>query len=280
MPTPKPIRLSRIRTEYLSSTTFLALAESTQSYYRRSLERIRPAKLNTSNLCGPTIKGLLAPFEGSPGAYNKARGALGAMLSWAAGEYPVMIPNPVGAVPAKPLGSISRWPQGDAQRAIASTEGSLRTAIILMDATAARLCDVIRMKPENLKGNVLEFVQQKTGVRSSAVLEHRVLGYLNSLGVVPGNNFVGNHPLTLSENMLQMRWLSCRERIFGAGNKYTLHGIRKANSCEAAENGANPLQIKAMLGHKTIRASMIYVAEADSAKLAQQAMELRHGRNQ
>lgn len=278
MPTVRPIPLARIRTEYLQSAAFSRLGHATQSYYRRSLENLKLSRLNTSGLCGPTIRRLLAQWEDAPGAYNKARSALSAMISWAELEYPVQIHNPVSAVPQKSLGSIKRWAPGDAQRAIDATEGSLKTAIVLMDITAARLSDVLRFKPDDITGGCLEFIQQKTGAKVSVRLKPGDQDFLDGLGAVRGHHFIGNHVLPLSESMLQMRWLSVRERIFGAGCKHTLHGIRKGAACEAAEGGADPLRIRNMLGHKTIRASMIYVAEVDAAKMAQQAQEMRRSR--
>jgi integrase len=275
MSSSKTFRLSSIRDAYLDSKAFLSLSPGTQLYYRRSLLGLKLSRLNTSGLNGPTVRRLLAPLEDAPGAYNKARSAFSAMLTWAGGEYPVQIHNPLSAVPSQSMGHIERWAPGEAEKALGMVEGDLYTTILLMHKTAQRLSDVVRLKPTNLMGDKLVLRQKKTGTKITLGLDHETVAHLCALGRGGDTHYIGGHILPLRETVIQMRWVGARRRIFGPDSEHTLHGLRKGAACEAAEGGASPHQIKAMLGHKTIRAAMIYTEEVNAEAMAAQAQGMR-----
>lgn len=265
---------------YLGSAEFAGLAESTQDYYRRSLSQMLACRLRSGSPGSTPINALLLPYQKTPGAYNKARGALSAALNWGLRNgYSHNLPDVYAVTEAKKLGSTRRWPREAVEKAIERSTGDLKTAIILMYETMQRLSDVVCIRPCDIKDGVLHLKQRKTGNEISIRLGESASSYLRSLRCDSAHHYVGNHVIATRPEEIRKLWADQRDTIlrdmYPEGCPLTLHGLRVSGACETAEGGANALELMSALGHKTISASMIYVAAAESSKLAQSAMEKR-----
>lgn len=273
------MKLKTTINKYLASPDFLTLSPSTQDYYRRHLTILgsRAGGLS-SELRGAEIARLLSVYQKHPGAYNKARASLSACLSWAG------VDNQVSDISTKETGSIKRWPRIAAETALQRLDGDLKTAAWLMYETMQRLSDVVNFRPNQIErfGDIgkIRFIQQKTGTEIDAILSMRLLNYLDSLGVHEGHCYIGNHPIPTRTGQLQKAWARRREQVlhdlYPGGCSLSLHGLRKAGACEAAEGGASPLELQSALGHKTLRASMIYIEEVNRGAMAANALSKRN----
>lgn len=153
-----------------------------------------------------------------------------------------------------------------------------------MYETMQRLSDVVNFRPNQIErfGDIgkIRFVQQKTGTEIDAILSLRLLHYLDSLGVHESHCFIGNHPIPTRTGQLQKAWARRREQVlndlYPGGCSLSLHGLRKSAACESAEGGASILELQAALGHKTIKASMIYIEEVNRGAMAVAALSKRN----
>ena len=58
------------------------------------------------------------------------------------------------------------------------------------------------------------------------------------------------------------------------GEKYTLHGLRKAAGVRLAEAGASVPMIMSILGHRSPGMALFYCREANKRQLSDEAMKL------
>ena len=67
--------------------------------------------------------------------------------------------------------------------------------------------------------------------------------------------------------------IKARLRAIG-GEKYTLHGLRKAAGVRLAEAGASVPMIMSILGHRSPGMALFYCREANKRQLSDDAMKL------
>lgn len=286
---PKPIRnkdslpgsVSAAIVAYYRSAAYQGMAEETQAMRRRILERFRVdhGDKRIAKMKRPHVAALLARKK--PFAVRNWLKTLRGLMAFAV-EAGFLREDPTAGIrPARVrAGTRHTWTEEEiAQYEARHPIGSRpRLAMALLLYTAARRADAVRLGPQHIRGGVLSYRQQKTGVvvemlvhsALAAALAATPSGHMTFLVTAAGKSFkapaFGN---------LFRRW--CNE----AGlPQCAAHGLRKAQARRLAEAGCSPHMIASITGHKTLGEVARYTEAADRASLARAAIErLERGRS-
>ena len=157
------------------------------------------------------------------------------------------------------------WPIGSPQRALME----------LLHWTGARISDAVRIGPQHVgRDGVLSFVQAKTGeaayvpwtcplpAHAQAMAADRQMMH-KALAGLPGA-----HLTFLATAQGRTRSHKAAGHLIAkaaeaAGFDRSAHGLRKSRAVALAEAGANPLQIAAWTGHRSLNEVAHYAEEAD-----------------
>lgn len=176
----------------------------------------------------------------------------------------------------------------DARRALGDPEDAILILVGVCMYTGMRHGDALCLAETDYDGASLRFIQNKTATAMripvhpvlKAILdpliaarrERRENGVaVESLWLVTG---VRGQPYSATgfHTMWQrfVRKLKAADKV---GPHLTLHGLRHSAGTYLAEVGVSQEVIKALLGHKSFRASHIYTAQANQDRLIAQAVE-------
>jgi integrase/recombinase XerD len=270
---------------YFASLDFRQLDVATQTWRRRTLEAISQqyGEGPVAQLEGRHVRRIVEERADRPSAAKKRLRAMQALFKWA------LAANEVSKNPTRDVAPVRYLEKGHhtwtldevgafEARHPAGTKARLAMALLLY--TACRREDVVRLGPQNVRGNRVRFVQAKNEHRNpvaidiplhadlSAAIEAAPSGHLNFLVTAFGKPFTppgfGN-------------WF--RDRCDEAGLKHcSAHGLRKATAARLAERGATPHEIMAVTGHRSLDEVERYTKEAQRAGLADSAMaKLKRG---
>jgi integrase len=161
-------------------------------------------------------------------------------------------------------------------RLIEGTATKARLALDLLIYTGARRSDVIRLGRQNVKGQVLSFIAFKGRNKAPVQVDLPILAELAAaLDVGP----VGDMVFLVTEHGKPYthagfgNWF--RRQCDEAGLKgRSAHGLRKAASVTAAENGATPHELQAIFGWKTLKEAERYTTAANRKDLAMRSPHL------
>jgi len=275
-------------TDYLGSTTFRALGLSTQSVRRRILEAtcdepLEPdseftfGQMPVSRFGTKAVKVLRDRKADLPEAANGRIKAISAVFRWAIeDERPKIHANPTRDV--RRLKS-----NGDGWHTWTIEEASqfekfhpigsrARLAFALLLLTGVRRSDVVRLGPDLRRGERFVFQSHKGGIS----LDIPILPELQKI-------IDATHT---GESVYLITKLGQPFSIEGFGNWFrkrcveaslsncSAHGLRKAGSTRAAENGATPHQLMAMFGWTTLKQAEAYTRSAARKQLATEGMPL------
>jgi integrase len=263
---------------YYTHNKFLALADSTRKMRRAVLERFRAdhggkriATLAREHVVA--ILGKQKPFA----AHNYLKALRGLMEFAAAIGLRKDDPTAgIERVKAK-AGRIHTWTEAEiAQFEVKHPIGSrARLAMGLLLYTGQRRSDVIRMGPQHIRDGILFVRQQKTSMaKADEVLEipiHPELARIIAASKGGNLSFLvtgyGAAFTSAGFGNLFRQW--CDEANL---HQCSAHGLRKAACRRLAEAGCTAPQIAAISGHKTLAEVQRYIAAADQARLARQAV--------
>ncbi|HMF29620.1 MAG TPA: tyrosine-type recombinase/integrase [Candidatus Cybelea sp.] len=164
------------------------------------------------------------------------------------------------------------WPQSVQRRFVDGASPELKLAFALLLYTGQRRGDVVRMRWSDFDGRFINITQQKTG-ESVHVRTHRDL-----LKTLLSTEHRGDFILTTKrgkpfDKTTLTKAIKRRLREIG-GEKYTLHGLRKAAGVRLAEAGASVPMIMSILGHRSPGMALFYCREANKRQLSDDAMKL------
>jgi integrase len=164
------------------------------------------------------------------------------------------------------------WPQSVQRRFVEGASPELKLAFALLLYTGQRRGDVCKMRWSDFDGRYISVVQEKTG-EHVAVRVHRDL-----LKTLLSTEHRGDTILTTRAGKpvgrtVLTKLIKKRLRAIG-GEKYTLHGLRKAAGVRLAESGASVQMIMAVLGHRSPKMALYYAQQASKKKLSDAAMQL------
>ena len=273
----KALSMSALVREFYKTKEFLALAESTQTTYRHTLDRFcdpHGHKL-VIDLQGKHLDDILAKMVKTPAAANQLRKRLKQVLKLAV-KLKWIKTNPVNEVdriPYEPV-PIHTWEEDEAEifikRHPIGTMAYLAFAIYVN--TGLRKSDAVKLGKAHISGNKIVLKsQQKTRApviipiseqlaEALATVEGRMVFLVNSYGRPFTANGFGN-------------WM--RDRCDEAGlPQCSSHGLRKLIAKRLAEAGANENMISAILGHKNNQQAALYTRAANREKLASEGIKM------
>lgn len=146
------------------------------------------------------------------------------------------------------------WPVGTSERDIFDL--ALYTGAARVDLTA--------IGPPNLKGGLLAYDRQKTGVRAEIPVTPELQAVLDRLPDIAPAFLLTAYGRTYSPGGLGTKF---GEAAKACGMVARIHGLRKAFCVYWAEKGATTHQIAAMAGHLTLAEVERYTKAADRSRL-------------
>lgn len=278
-PMPKPSKregtVGDLVTRYYGSPKFAKLSESSKEQYREQLDPfvIEHGHRFVRDLTADKAEKIITKIGTTrPGLANKVRAILSAVFRYAV-KLRLRTDNPFSAdvIDAYELGSYRSWTDGELEsyrkRWPVGTRERLAFAVLLY--TGQRVSDAIKLT----RSDVFSITQKKTGA-ALKIPQHPALMRAIKAGPSNGLYILGDadgRPLT--ENQLSDL---VRDALRAAGLPHDCkpHGLRKANQRLLAEAGATTKQMQAVSGHKTLRQTEQYSAQANQAVLATTAIAL------
>jgi integrase len=280
-----PGSFSALCVSYYGSPEFRGLRASTQTVRRNIIERFRAEHGHRllKDLERAHIRHIIGAKANTPEAANNLLKVLRVMLDYAV-SINMAAHNPAVGVKryTKKGEGIHTWTEAEvAQFEAHHLIGSKpRLALALMQHTAQRRGDVVRMGWQHVQGDSIAVRQEKTG-RPLLIPMHPELAL--ALASAPRTN------LTFLVTEFGAPFTSAgfgnwfRERCNEAGlPQCSAHGLRKCAATRLAEAGCSLHQIMAVTGHKSMSSVKPYTDRADQARLAREAFatQLRAKREQ
>lgn len=265
---------------YYAGVKFKRLDDSTKSWQRRSLDAIaaKHGDNPVAQLEARHIRKWRDEKSETPAAANTMLKALRALFAWAE-EHEEADRNPARGVKnveynAKGFHSwtMSEVAQFEHQHPV-GTMARLAMAVLLY--TTGRREDAVRLGPQHLKNNRLQFTQAKNEHRKPIEIDIPV--HPDLAGIIAATPLVGHGTFLVTEYGKPFT-------AAGFGNKFrqwcdeaglphcTAHGLRKATATRLAERGATPHEIMAITGHRTLEEVERYTRAAQRSGLADSAM--------
>lgn len=217
---------------------------------------------------------------------NHVLQVMGTVLEW--GRPRRLAPE---ANPARGLRKIPRprelpranrpWSDAEAQAALDTAGGGLRLALALALDAGMRGGDIVRVTWSIYDGERLEWKQGKTGDPVWLPVLPRLRATLNEAKRVAPTIVTSVYGRPLSEAGLRKAFRTLILRLMKDGRVapgLTLHGTRHTLGDELGNLGADPRMIQAVLGHRSMSASLHYSAGASRKKAATAAIELLSAR--
>lgn len=150
-----------------------------------------------------------------------------------------------------------------------------RLAFSLLLYTGCRRADVVTFGPQHIRDGWLTYTQNKNKNNKPVTLSLPVLPVLaNAIAATPSGHLtflVSQYGKPYTVEGFGKRW---RQWATKAGLPHcTPHGLRKAGSVRAAENGATASQLMAIFGWRDIKQAEIYTRMAKQKTLASEGMK-------
>jgi integrase len=211
----------------------------------------------------------------TPAAANRWLQLLRQLLDFAV-EEGMITTNPARAPGVKKFkggGEHTPWPEEEIAKFEARwpTGTKERLAFDIFLGTGQRIGDVAKMMRTHVREGAIRVVQEKTGAELWVPVHPQLAA---SLAAVPSKGLAllqrqTGQPYTKGglDN-----WFRRKREAAGIAPGLSPHGLRKAAGRRLAEAGCSPHQIKAVLGHKSLREVERYTADANQRRNALAAM--------
>lgn len=275
---------------YKGSPEFAQLAERTRSDYQHVFDWLKGIDgMPVGQLDGAAMLAIRdrAFSQRKRRFANHVTQVIGTVMNWGrprklsagnplAGQRGIKIQRP------KEMPRANRpWSDAETAAVLAAAAGGLKLAIGLACFAGMRGGDIVRVTWSIYDGQRLEWKQGKTGdeVWLPALSELRAL--LDSAERVAPTIVTSVYRRPLTEAGLRKAFRTVilrleRERKVAPG--LTLHGRRHTLGDMLADLGADPRMIQAVLGHRSMPASLHYSAGADRKRAATAAIHLLENR--
>lgn len=164
--TPEYLVADLVR-DYEKSSTFKALAHRSQIVYSTSLRKVTEylGKAPVDDVTAEDVQRVLDNDIEGVGAHNNFLAVVGVIYSWAR--------SPAGGkrATAKPTEGLSKrkggehepWPDDVLEAALVAKDDNVRLATKLLYFTGQRIGDVLKMRWSDIRDDVIEVTQEKTG---------------------------------------------------------------------------------------------------------------------
>ena len=264
--------LDHVAMAYYGSHAFKSLRATSQTNYRRIIERLRaehggkPVKL----LNAVAVHHILDKRADHPAARNHLLRCLRALMRQAI-AMGIRADDPTAGITKARYEVRGYRPWTDAEieqyEAHHRSGTKARLAFALLLHTGQRRSDIVRLGRQHLSGGVLTFRQVKTGAAVSIPLHPELE---REIAAAPAGQltFLANkqgkpHSAGGFYNLF-VAW--CAEAGLPPG--LAPHGMRKATLRQMAESGATEHEIMSVSGHRSSQEIRTYTEAADRARLA------------
>jgi integrase len=260
----------RLVLDYFQAAPFTNLKASSQRTYRFALDPLikKHGHEKVAGLTRRAAEKIIGDIgREKPGMANLTRAVLRKLMAYAI-KMDLRRDNPLDGVDAYKGGSHHTWTDDELKAyetrwPIGTRE---RLAFDLLLYTDQRVGDVIRMRRQDMKGNTIKVVQEKTG--AAIVVEmHQTLA--RSIKAYPANGMMligGKDGRAISRRRLS-GLVQRAAKDAGLPARCVPHGLRKALQRLLSEHGATTKELQAVSGHATLRESERYTKDADQARL-------------
>jgi integrase len=262
---------------YFGSATFANLARASQQTYRRIFEGMRRdyGDMSVATLARKHVVRMLDAKKDTP---SEARGFLRCLrlITKYAIDIGIREDDPTAGVRVKlPKSDGYRtWTEDDiaAFRTAYAVGTKPRLALELLLGTALRCADVVRVGRQHTRGgNIVNVKQQKTGATLPPIpISTELADAINAAAPSEHVTFLINDRGGSFSAKRFGQWFT--EQCVRVGLKGSPHGLRKAACRRLAEAGCTAPEIAAISGHASLNEVARYIAKADRAKLARNAM--------
>jgi integrase len=273
----KPGSMAALIALYLASPKFLAKAPGTQAAYRYTLERMRVehGDKDVADLERRHIEAMLARKLRTPTAANFWLSRVNVLMSLAV-KHGMRSDNPAADIERIEVRSegFHTWTEAEIEQyETRHPVGSrARLALALLLHTAQRRSDVVRMGRKQVRGDVVDVRQQKTGKLVPIPMHPELARILAATPPAITPTFLMTafgKPFTSAGFG---KWF--RERCDEAGlpKECAAHGLRKAACRRLAEAGCSANVIASISGHTSLREVERYTKAADQERMARMGM--------
>ena len=266
---------ARIATEFHKSAAFMNLKPSSRSLYHFVLDKI--AKKHGHRLVRDMPQQKARKIieeigETRPGMANLTRAVLHKFMAYAIKDG-WRADNPISGIETYDLGTRHTWT--DAQLLAYEKRWPLgtreRLAYSLLLYTDQRGGDVVRMRRQDIRGNAIHVVQEKTG-KELLIEIHPALARAMKAGPTKGIYLIGDEHGRPIKRPTLTRLIVRAAKAAGLPRECVPHGLRKAMQRRLAEHGASAKEMQAVSGHVTLKETERYTQAADQVRLARAAI--------
>ncbi|WP_215750693.1 MULTISPECIES: tyrosine recombinase XerC [unclassified Gluconobacter] len=274
---PAPKTLAYLIDLWICSARFKALGENTQVNYRRLLLAMQKASYAddyVEHFQVTHLRRFVAEFSDRPAAANHRIKLFRMLFDHAVDE---------GWRPDNPAVTLKRYKEkADGAESWSDEQirqyeaywksGSVqRRALALLLYTGQRRSDVVRMGHAQVRGDIIEVTQQKTGTSLMIPIHPNLMTELVK-GPSEGTFLQRQNGEAFTANGFYMRFKAWRDEA-GLPDGLSPHGLRKAAARRLAEAGCTTHQIASITGHASLSEVQRYTRAVDQEKLAREAIQ-------
>jgi integrase len=282
---PKAGTLGALIAAYRSSPEYARLADRTRHdydlvfNYLKPLDRMPMVQLDTAAVIGIRDK---AFAQKKRRFANYVLQVLGVILGWGRLHKLAPVSNPAHGIPKIPrprdLPRANRpWNDAETDAVLEAAQGGLRVAISLAVYAGMRGGDIVRVTWAAYDGSVLEWKQGKTGgdVWLPCLPELKII--LDTAPRTATTIATQQNGRPMTEWGLRRAFRTLTQRLMREGKVspgLTLHGRRHTLGDKLMELGGDLEMVRAVLGQRSMSASMHYSAGASRKRAATAAVHL------
>jgi integrase len=231
-----------------ASNKFKSLAVGTKKNYAIHLRKIETlvGKAPVNELEPRDVTRMMDELSSTPGTANMILAVIGAVYKWGRQRHHVLKNiNPTQDIAPFELGSHDPWPENVLNDALASDNDRVRLAAHLLYYTAQRIGDVCRMRWNDIRGNVISVVQEKTDTPLEITLHSALAAELARTprrGMTILTNWQGG---PISDQPIRT---ALKKHVAGYGLDLVPHGLRKNAVIALLEAGCSVAETASVSG--------------------------------
>lgn len=261
--------VAHLADEYQASVQFKGKAVNTQRLYAIQLIKVCDTlgKFPVDALEPSHVRAVLDKETWGAGTKNAYVAAIGAMYQWARRRDKTKA-QPTKDIEKLGMGAHEPWPDDVIEAALVADDDTVRLAVHLLYFTGQRIGDVIALRWGDMRGDMIECRQRKTGKLMEIPIHAELRAELDrtprkGIAMLAGVN----------GRQMGVKVLRDRLKAFAAtfGVHRVPHGLRKSAVNALLEYGCTIAQVAAITG-QTHAMVEYYAARVNKRKLGQAAM--------
>jgi integrase len=264
--------------KFMASSAYAERAETTKRNYRRVLDilRERYGAGQLKDLKARHVKIIRNEIRdlSTTTAADIAVGLISTLWDFADEELNIQLDaDPTHGIRRVHVGSREHepWLQELIDRFMREAKPSLGFAVRLAFSTGLRRSDLVRLRWDDLRADIIELHQQKTGEPVVIGCTEELRAELASMPRRGDTIIVGERGGALTAQSLSVMVRRELQKMGVTG--YSIHGLRKNAGNDLAEADGTEREIMARLGHQSPQMAAHYTKRASRRKLARSTVE-------